>query len=80
MSSAKEIAQTAVDNIEGLLTDMFVGDYANNEVALGVLLDGKEEIQVQLKITRTQSEFIETDYDDWDESFKPLEHRLKASD
>jgi hypothetical protein len=51
---------------------MFAGDYANNEVSLGVLLNGKEEIQVQLKITRTSSEFIDTDYDDWEANFKPI--------
>lgn len=77
MSGAREIASKAVDNIESLLTDMFVGDYANNEVVLGVLLDGKEEIQVQLKVTRAPSEFIETDYADWDEHSKSLDSELK---
>lgn len=72
MSAAKEVAEKATDNIETLLRDMFAGDYANNEVSLGVLLDGKEEIQVQLKITRTSSEFIDTDYDDWEANFKPI--------
>lgn len=61
MSAAKEIADKAVDNIENLLNEMFEGDYANNEVLLGVLLDGKEEIQVQLKITRSPSEFMDMD-------------------
>lgn len=51
MSGAREIAGKAVDNIEELLSDMFAGDYADNEVSLGVLLSGKEEIQVQLKVT-----------------------------
>ncbi|WP_199775725.1 hypothetical protein [Pseudoalteromonas sp. T1lg22] len=41
-------------------------------MALGVLLDGKEEIQVQLKVTRNPDEFIETDYADWEASHKPL--------
>ncbi|MFT5852143.1 MAG: hypothetical protein ACI87J_002119 [Colwellia sp.] len=72
MSAAKEVAEKATDNIETLLRDMFAGDYANNEVSLGVLLNGKEEIQVQLKITRTSSEFIDTDYDDWEANFKPI--------
>lgn len=72
MIPAIEIAQKATDNIESLLIDMFEGDYANNEVALGVLLDGKEEIQVQLKITRSPSEFIETEYSDWESSHKQL--------
>jgi hypothetical protein len=77
MSEAKILAASAIDNIETLLRDMFIGDYANNEVSLGVLLDGKEEIQIQLKVTRTPSEFIETDYFDWDEAFKPLDQNLK---
>ena len=77
MSGAKEIAAKAVENIEGLLKDMFIGDYANNEVSLGVLLDGKTEIQVQLKVTRSSFEFIETDYDNWEENFKPIDESLK---
>ncbi len=78
MSAARELAAKAVENVESLLMDMFIGDYANNEVSLGVLLDGKEEIQVQLKVTRAPSEFIETDYSDWDDSFKPIDENLKA--
>lgn len=78
MSAARELAAKAVENIEPLLRDMFEGDYANNEVSLGVLLDGKEEIQVQLKVTRSPNEFIETEYCDWDESFKPIDDDLKS--
>jgi hypothetical protein len=48
------------------------GDYANNEVSLGVLLSGKEEIQVQLKVTRAAAEFIETGYFDEDDSVKHI--------
>lgn len=72
MSASREIAQNAVDNIEDLLSDMLEGNYANNEVSLGVLLSGKEEIQVQLKITRAPSEFIDTEYCDWEASHKQL--------
>ncbi|WP_435234520.1 hypothetical protein ACR30L_12150 [Psychromonas sp. PT13] len=72
MSGAIEVAEQAVNNIESLLTDMFNGDYANNEVALGVLINGKEEIQVQLKITRAPEEFIDTEYNDWEDSIKQL--------
>ncbi|WP_125782800.1 hypothetical protein [Pseudoalteromonas rubra] len=72
MSAARDIAQFAVDNIEALLADMFEGDYANNEVSLGVLLSGGEEIQVQLKVTRAPSEFIDTEYHDWDASHRSL--------
>lgn len=73
MSGPIEIASKAVENVESLLADMFEGDYANNEVSLGVLLNGNEEIQVQLKITRAPSEFVETEYNDWDDSFKQLQ-------
>ena len=72
MTPSKEIASTAVDNIETLLTDMFEGDYANNEVALGVLISGKEEIQIQLKVTRAPCEFIDTEYYDPDSCIKQL--------
>lgn len=72
LTPPQEIAATAIENIEQLLTDMFAGDYANNEIALGLLLNGKEEIQVQLKITRSSSEFIDTDYDDWENYSKPI--------
>lgn len=77
MSAAKELATKAVDNIEPLLQDMFTGGYQDNEVSLGVLLDGQREIQVQLKVTAVESDFIETDYCDWDDSFKPIDENLK---
>jgi hypothetical protein len=48
------------------------------ETALGVLLDGKEEIQIQLKVTITPEEFIETDFYDWEESHKKLDETLKV--
>lgn len=77
MSAAKELAAKAVDNVEPLLQDMFSGGYQDNEVSLGVLLDGQREIQVQLKVTAIEKDFIETDYSDWDDSFKSLDQRLK---
>ena len=72
MSSAKQIAVKSVDNIDQLLADMFDGDYANNEVSLGVLDNNGEAIQVQLKVTRAPSEFIETEYYDLEGSHKKL--------
>ena len=72
MSASKEIAGLAIDNIESLLSEMFEGAHLNNAVSLGVLLAGQEEIQVQLIVTREPSEFIETDYSDWEESIKEL--------
>lgn len=73
LSPAQQVASLSVDNIEQLLVEMLTGDYANNEISLGVLLEGKNEIQVQLKITRDPTEFIETDYNDYDASFKPID-------
>lgn len=64
MSSSKEVAATAIDNIEPLIAEMLEGDYADNEVALGRLLCGKDEIQVQLKITRTRNDFIFDEFED----------------
>lgn len=64
MSGAKEVAESAAHNIESLIAEMLEGDYADNEVSLGRLLSGKTEIQVQLKITQTRSDFIFDDFED----------------
>lgn len=59
MSGAIEVAERAPEVILELLADMFDGDYANNEVLLGVLKSGNDIIQVQLKITRAPTEFMD---------------------
>lgn len=59
MSGAIEVAEMAPKVILELLTDMFAGDYPNNEVLLGVLKSGNDRIQVQLKITREPTEFMD---------------------
>ncbi len=59
MSGAKEVAAKATEVVEQLISEMLEGDYADNEIALGTLLSGTEEIQVQLKITRAPSEFLD---------------------
>lgn len=64
MSGAKEVATTAIDNIENLIAEMLDGDYADNEVSLGRLLCGKEEIQVRLSITRNKADFIFDEFED----------------
>ena len=64
MSGAIEVAEKAVDNIEQLIVEMLEGDYQDNEVSLGRLLCGKESIQVQLKITRNRSDFLDSDEED----------------
>ncbi|STQ75518.1 hypothetical protein [Grimontia hollisae] len=73
MTNSQKIAAMATDNIVSLLREMFEGQHENNEVALGFLEKGNEEIQVQLKVTRNPEEFIETDFDDWDASCLPLD-------
>lgn len=62
--AAVEVAEKAVSYIENLIVEMLDGDYADNEVAIGRLLCGSSEVQVQLKITRTPSDFIEDGQED----------------
>ena len=64
MSGAREVAETAVDNIESLIAEMLEGDHEDNEVSLGRLLCGKDEIQVRLSITRNKPDFIFDDFED----------------
>ena len=64
MSGAMEIAGLAVDNINTLIAEMLEGNHPDNQVSLGrVLLEGKE-IQIQLKVTRVQSDFLDSDEED----------------
>jgi hypothetical protein len=58
MSGPKEVAAVAIEHIEHLLSEMFACDAPDNEIALGTLLSGNQEIQVQLKITRNQGDFL----------------------
>lgn len=64
MSGAREVAAAAVKNIEQLISEMLEGDYADNEVSLGRLLCGSEEIQVRLSITRNKADFIYDEFED----------------
>lgn len=59
MSEALKVAAEAPDYIETLLVEMLEGNYADNEVLLGTLLSGNESIQVQLKITRNPTDFLD---------------------
>lgn len=68
MSGAIEVAKTATDNIEQLLVEMLEGDHEDNEISLGRILCGKDEIQIQLKITRNRSDFLYSDEEDFSES------------
>lgn len=67
MSGAREVAAAAVDNIDSLVAEMLEGDYADNEVSLGRVLCGQEEIQVRLTITRNRADFIDDDFEDLEE-------------
>ncbi|MEZ8657732.1 hypothetical protein AB6D68_01320 [Vibrio cyclitrophicus] len=59
MSEAMKVAGEAPDYIETLLVEMLEGDHSDNEVLLGTLLSGDESIQVQLKITRKPTDFMD---------------------
>jgi len=59
VSASIEVAQKATEVIEQVLSEMFDGDYANNGIILGTILNGSEEIQVQLKVTRDPCEFMD---------------------
>lgn len=64
MSGAKEVAEKAIFEIEPLIADMLEGNHPDNEISLGRLLCGNEEIQVQLKVTRSRSDFLDSDEED----------------
>ncbi len=59
MSEAQKVAAEASDYIETLLVEMLEGDHPDNEVLLGTLLSDDESIQVQLKITRNPTDFLD---------------------
>ncbi|MEZ8695023.1 hypothetical protein AB6D15_22560 [Vibrio splendidus] len=59
MSEALRMAAEAPDYIETLIIEMLQGDHPDNEVLLGTLLSGDESIQVQLKITRNPTDFLD---------------------
>tara|TARA_R110002012_G_scaffold320831_1_gene546158 strand:+ start:411 stop:620 length:210 start_codon:yes stop_codon:yes gene_type:complete len=64
MIGAREIAATAVDNIDPLVSDMLESGHPDNWVSLGrTLLEGKE-YQIQLKITSVRSDFYDSDEED----------------
>lgn len=58
ITGAQEVAATAVDNIDSLIAEILEGDYADNEVSLGRILAGKQEMQVVLKVVAVRENFI----------------------
>jgi hypothetical protein len=59
MSGAIEIAETAVDHIETLLSDMYEAEADNNYMLLGTVGTNEKPIQIQLIVTRNPNEFFD---------------------
>ncbi len=72
---AIEVAKTACENVEQLISEMLEGNFEDNEISLGRLLCGTDEIQVQLKVTRKRSSFLQ---DDETDSFDDLGRQLRG--
>lgn len=63
-TGAQEVAATAVDNVDNLIVEILEGDYADNEVSLGRILVGKQEMQVVLSVIAVREKFIFDDFED----------------
>ncbi|WP_149983315.1 hypothetical protein [Pseudoalteromonas rhizosphaerae] len=63
-TGAQEVAATAVDNIDNLIVEILESDYADNEVSLGRILVGKQEMQVVLSVIAVREKFIFDDFED----------------
>lgn len=59
MSDAVHIAKEAPLYIEDLITEMMREKIADNRVLLGTVLNGDEEIQIQLVVTRNQENIMD---------------------
>lgn len=59
MNEPKLIASEAADYVETLIAEMLEGDYPDNQVLLGTVLDGGTEIQIQLHVTRNAVQFMD---------------------
>ena len=59
MSAASQIAQTAIEHIQALLSDMYESKGRNNYILLGTVGTYNEPIQIQLIVTRDASEFLD---------------------
>jgi hypothetical protein len=64
MTGAQEVAKKAIDNIDDLIVDMLAGNYLDNEVSLGRVICGGEELQIQLKVTKNRCDFLDSDEED----------------
>tara|TARA_Y100000780_G_scaffold186390_1_gene172929 strand:+ start:28180 stop:28548 length:369 start_codon:yes stop_codon:yes gene_type:complete len=73
MTGSQEVAATAVDNIDSLVTEILEHDYADNEVSLGRILCGKQEMQVVLKVVAVRESFIFDEFEDLTEFGQVIE-------
>ena len=64
MTGSQQVAATAVDNVDSLVAEILEGDYADNEVSLGRILAGKQEMQVVLKVVAVRENFIFDEFED----------------
>tara|TARA_B100000700_G_scaffold329857_1_gene453272 strand:- start:3734 stop:3970 length:237 start_codon:yes stop_codon:yes gene_type:complete len=64
MTGSQEVAATAVDNVDSLVTEILEHDYADNEVSLGRILCGQQEMQVVLKVVAVRESFIFDEFED----------------
>ncbi|MBB1290996.1 MULTISPECIES: hypothetical protein [unclassified Pseudoalteromonas] len=64
MSGSQEIAATAVDNVDSLVAEILEGNFADNEVSLGRILAGKQEMQIVLKVVAVRENFIFDEFED----------------
>lgn len=64
MNGSQEVAATAVDNVDSLVAEIVEHDYADNEVSLGRIQCGKQEMQVVLKVIAVRENFIFDEFED----------------
>lgn len=64
MTGSQEVAATAVDNVDSLVAEIIEGDYADNEVSLGRIQCGQQEMQVVLKVIAVRENFIFDEFED----------------
>lgn len=58
MSDAIELANTAGEHVEDLIADVLEGRN-NSRMLLGTVESGRQEIQIQLVVTKTHNEFLD---------------------
>jgi hypothetical protein len=64
MTGSQEVAATAVDNVDSLVAEILEGDFADNEVSLGRILAGKQEMQIVLRVVAVRENFLDDEFED----------------